>query len=71
MKTCKITVLRKVFHEDLAARYENKIEHACDLQEGQVFWSVDGCKPAGMCGRASFRSYMSSPSAAAISTTDG
>ena len=52
MKTCKITVLRKVFHEDLAALYENRIEHACDLQEGQVFYSVDGCKPAGMCDAA-------------------
>jgi len=52
MKPCRITVLRKVFHEDLSAQYENKIEHACDMQEGQVFYSFDGCRPQGMCETA-------------------
>ena len=52
MKPCKITVLRKVFHEDLAAQYENKIEHSCDMQEGQVFYSFEGCRPQGMCETA-------------------
>ena len=51
-KTCRITVIRKVFHRDLAERYENPIEHACDLQEGQVFLCVDGKRPDGLCESA-------------------
>ncbi len=52
MKTVKITVLKKVFHADLAEKYENQIEHACDLKEGQVFYSVEGCRPEGLCESA-------------------
>ena len=37
MKKIRITVIRKVCHTDLIAKYENPIEHACDMQEGQVF----------------------------------
>ena len=52
MKNCRITVMRKAFHKDLADRYENPIEHACDMKEGQVF-ITDGCKkPEGMCDSA-------------------
>ena len=32
MKNVRITVIRKVCHKDLMERYENPIEHACDLQ---------------------------------------
>ena len=39
MKKVKITVMRKVCHSDLMERYENPIEHACDMCEGQVFVS--------------------------------
>lgn len=45
MKKCKITVMRITRHEDLMARYENPIEHACPLQEGQVFLANGWEKP--------------------------
>lgn len=52
MRNCRITVMRKAFYKDLADRYENPIEHACDMKEGQVF-ITDGCKkPEGMCDSA-------------------
>ena len=44
--------MRKVFHKDLAEKYENPIEHACDLLEGQVFLCVNGERPAGLCESA-------------------
>ncbi len=37
MKPARITVIRKVCHRDLIERYENPIEHPCDLHEGQTF----------------------------------
>ena len=52
MKTCKITVMRKACYPDLIAEYENPMEHACDLQEGQVFYSENGQKPEGFCDSA-------------------
>ena len=48
----RITVMRKVCHKDLMEKYENPIEHACDLVEGQVFISEDGKQPAGLCDSA-------------------
>lgn len=52
MKQIKITVMRKVCHCDLMERYENPIEHACDLQEGQVFVTEGWVKPDGLCESA-------------------
>ena len=52
MKKVKITVIRKIHHADLSAQYENPIEHACDMQEGQTFISVDAQKPEGLCESA-------------------
>ena len=52
MKRVRITVVRKVCHKDLMERYENPIEHACELSEGQVFVSEDGKQPAGLCDSA-------------------
>ncbi len=49
MKKVKITVVRKVHYADLSTQYENPIEHACDMQEGQTFISMDAQKPEGMC----------------------
>ena len=37
MKKCKITVMRQTCYPDLMERYENPMEHACDMQVGQVF----------------------------------
>lgn len=52
MKKCKITVVRKVCHQDLIDRYENPIEHACDLEEGQVFLTNGWQCPEGFCASA-------------------
>lgn len=52
MKKVKITILRKVCHTDLMERYENPIEHACDMQEGQVFIANGWEKPEGLCQSA-------------------
>jgi len=49
MKKCRITVMRKAFYEDLAAQYENPIEHACDMKEGQVFIANGWERPEGLC----------------------
>ncbi len=52
MKDVKITAVRKVEHKDLIDAYENPIEHACDVQVGDVFVSRGGEMPEGMCENA-------------------
>ena len=52
MYTVKITAVRKACYEDLMAQYENPIEHACDVQEGQVFYCENGEKPPQLCQSA-------------------
>jgi len=52
MKKVKITAIRKADYKDLQARYENVIEHTCDVREGMVWVSIDGQKPDGMCSEA-------------------
>ena len=52
MKKCKITVMRKAEYADLIAEYENPIEHACDLKEGQVFIANGWKRPDGLCESA-------------------
>ena len=52
MKKCRITVMRVARYEDLMARYENPIEHACDMAEGQVFVANGWERPAGFCQSA-------------------
>ena len=52
MKKVKITVVRKVFYSDLAEKYENPIEHTCDLAEGNVFFSENAKKPDNFCEEA-------------------
>ena len=52
MKTVRITAIRKASYPDLSARYENPIEHTCDVQEGQVWIAVNGEKPEGFCDSA-------------------
>lgn len=37
MKKVKITVIRMACYKDLIEKYENPIEHACDMEEGKVF----------------------------------
>lgn len=52
MKDVKIIAVRKVEHKDLIDAYENPIEHACDVQVGDVFVSRGGEMPEGMCESA-------------------
>ncbi len=52
MKKCKITVMKKTFYQDLSETYENPIQHACTLQENQVFVSNGWEKPPGLCDSA-------------------
>ena len=52
MKKCKITVMRKAYYKDLVKKYENPMEHACDMEEGQVFIANGWSKPDGMCDSA-------------------
>lgn len=52
MKKVRITVKRKVCHQDLMAEYENPIEHACDMEEGMVFVAEGWSRPEGLCESA-------------------
>ena len=52
MKKVKITAMRRTVYPDLMAQYENPIEHACDVQIGMTWVSVDGEKPEGFCNAA-------------------
>ncbi|MDD4689467.1 MAG: TIGR04076 family protein [Eubacteriales bacterium] len=52
MKKCRITVMKMARYDDLIEKYENPIEHACDMKMGQVFISNNGEIPDGMCDSA-------------------
>lgn len=52
MKKVKITAIRKVQYDDLMAKYENPIEHTCDVSEEQSWISEDGKCPDGLCPEA-------------------
>ena len=52
MKKCRITVMRKAHYDDLMKKYENPIEHACDMCEGEVFIANGWQKPDGLCDSA-------------------
>ena len=52
MKKVRITVMRTARYDDLIERYENPIEHPCDMLEGQVFTADGWHKPEGLCDSA-------------------
>jgi uncharacterized repeat protein (TIGR04076 family) len=52
MKKVKITVMKKVCHNDLIEKYENPISNPCDMIEGQVFIANGWQKPDGFCDSA-------------------
>ncbi len=52
MNTVKITVVKMAKYEDLIEKYENPIEHACDMVLGQSFISKEGNKPEDFCDSA-------------------
>lgn len=49
MRKCRITVMRMARYEDLMERYENPMDHPCDLREGQVFVANGWQRPEGLC----------------------
>ena len=52
MKKVRITAIRKACYPDLMAQYENPMEHACDVAEGQVWIAQGWVKPEGFCDSA-------------------
>ena len=52
MKKVRITVKRTAWYDDLIEQYENPMEHACDMREGQVFIADGWQKPEGFCDSA-------------------
>ena len=52
MKNVKITALRKTSYPDLMAKYENPLEHPCDVEEGMIWLSINGEKPDSFCESA-------------------
>lgn len=52
MKQVKISVMKMAHYADLIEKYENPIEHACDMKEGQVFIANGWQKPEGFCDSA-------------------
>lgn len=49
MKKVRITAVRIANYKDLSEKYENVIEHACDLNEGDVFIANGWQRPEGLC----------------------
>ncbi len=49
MNKVRITAIRQTVYPDLMAKYENPIEHTCDVREGQQWISENGECPKGMC----------------------
>ncbi len=52
MKDVRITAIRKTCYPDLMAKYENPIEHTCDVEEGMVWIAKGGRMPEGFCPSA-------------------
>ncbi len=52
MKKVRITVIRKAQYDDLIEKYENPIEHACDMEEGMVYIANGWQRPENFCESA-------------------
>ena len=52
MKDVRITVMKIAVHDDLIKRFENPIEHACSMKEGQTFLCKGWSRPEGFCESA-------------------
>ena len=52
MKKIRITVMKMTKYDDLIAKYENPIEHACDMEVGKVFIANGWERPEGFCQSA-------------------
>ena len=49
MKKCRITVMKVARYDDLIEKYENPVQHACDMKAGQVFIANGWERPEGFC----------------------
>ena len=45
-------MLRHSDYPDLMEKYENPIQHACEVKEGRVWVANGWCKPEGFCDSA-------------------
>ncbi len=52
MRKIKITTIRKADYKDLQQKYENLIQHASDIYEGQLFITNGWQRPVDMCKSA-------------------
>ena len=52
MHKVQITAIRQTVYPDLMAKYENPIEHACTIHQGQQWISIAGKCPEGLCTSA-------------------
>lgn len=52
MKRLRISVMKVANYPDLMEKYENPIEHACDMREGMVFYAEGWERPEGFCKSA-------------------
>ena len=52
MQKVKITVVKKVRHDDLIEKYENPLEHECDVELNDVFIANGWQKPENFCDSA-------------------
>lgn len=52
MKKVKITAVKMSRYDDLIERYENPIEHACDINVGDTFIADGWNRPQGFCQSA-------------------
>lgn len=52
MKKCLITVMKMSRYDDLIEKYENPIEHPCDMKVGDTFIANGWKKPDGFCDSA-------------------
>ena len=48
----KITIIKKVLHEDLAKEYENPLLNPCPYEVGQTYLYDGTTKPEGLCESA-------------------
>ena len=62
MNKVRIKAIRQTIYQDLIEQYENPLEHACDIKQGQQWISIDGKCPDGLCPSAweSMQSFVES-----------
>ena len=52
MKKVRITAVRVARYDDLIEKYENPIQHACAMREGDAFIANGWRRPEGFCESA-------------------